>query len=145
MEELHTIHTKLGHVVIAVDPEARTVKWVEPIGDKKPYTTRQSASRRRKQIQERETIMYNPFDDPNYCGYCKCSPCQCDGHGNFGEQENVSWYPTELDENTNIPGMENQEGPLTNENGTPYEPEPHSRQLRTDNRSPKRSWRPQRR
>ena len=24
---------------------------------------------------------YSPFDDPAYCGYCKCSPCQCDGHG----------------------------------------------------------------
>jgi hypothetical protein len=21
-------------------------------------------------------------NDPEYCGYCKCSPCQCDGHGN---------------------------------------------------------------
>lgn len=21
--------------------------------------------------------------DPDYCGFCKCIPCQCDGFGNF--------------------------------------------------------------
>jgi len=27
--------------------------------------------------------------DPDYCGYCKCSPCQCDGFGNFEVEEEV--------------------------------------------------------
>lgn len=21
------------------------------------------------------------LENPDYCGYCKCEPCECDGHG----------------------------------------------------------------
>jgi hypothetical protein len=83
----------------------------------------------------------DPQTNPTYCGYCKCDPCQCDGHGNFGPVENVSWYPVSLD----IPGTveEVEEGPLTYKDGT-LVPESHERHLRTDKRSPERAWRPQR-
>lgn len=80
----------------------------------------------------------NPFTSPTYCGYCKSNPCR--GHS---EQEHVSWYPAELDSNVDTPEEENQEGPLTYEDGTPYVPT-RERQLRTDYRSPERAWRPQR-
>lgn len=85
----------------------------------------------------------DPQSSPTYCGYCKCDPCQCDGHGNFGEVKNVSWLPRDVEENE-IVEEETQEGPLTYADGIPYEPELHSRQLRTDYRSPERAWRPQR-
>lgn len=26
---------------------------------------------------------YSPF----YCGYCRCDPCSCDGHGNYTVSE----------------------------------------------------------
>lgn len=81
---------------------------------------------------------YNPFDDPKYYGYCKCSPCQCDGHGNFGEQENVGWAEVNLlsKDGNAIPVHENDIQPLqshesefTYEDGTPV-PEYRGRRLR---------------
>ena len=26
-------------------------------------------------------------NDPDYCGYCKCIPCTCDGFGNFAVRD----------------------------------------------------------
>lgn len=86
----------------------------------------------------------DPQNSKTYCGYCKCDPCQCDGHGNFGEQENVSWYPASLDPQTVDSEAGTTEGPLTYEDGAPYAPTTHERHLRTDHRSPERAWRPQR-
>lgn len=29
----------------------------------------------------------NPLTNPEYCGYCKCEPCICDGHGNYEDED----------------------------------------------------------
>lgn len=91
---------------------------------------------------------YNPFDDPKYCGYCKCSPCQCDGHGNFGPVEPASL--PEIMQDEEIEPEEAPETPLTKaqlfrnaltyEDGTPYE-STYERQRRPGRRT---SYRPQR-
>jgi hypothetical protein len=87
--------------------------------------------------------MFNEkWNDPNYCGYCKCEPCQCDGHGNFGgEQDGLDLIETE--EETVVDDEEIEEGELTYEDGTPYDPDANKRTRvkRTDLRP---SYRPQR-
>jgi hypothetical protein len=53
MEELHTVSTKQGYVIISIDSETRTVHWIEPTEGKSLYTTRQGAHRRREQLEEK--------------------------------------------------------------------------------------------
>lgn len=76
------------------------------------------------------------------CGYCYEENCICDGFGNdpkTGLPVDFSKGGPDTQEATWPP----EETALTWADGTPYEPEPHSRHPRTDNRSFERSWRPQ--
>jgi hypothetical protein len=56
MEQFHIVHIRNQerHVIIALDPETRTIRWVEPVEGREPYTTRQAAQRRRKQLEEQQ-------------------------------------------------------------------------------------------
>lgn len=36
-------------------------------------------------------------NDPEYCGFCKCIPCSCDGFGNFGTEDETPQDPQEDD------------------------------------------------
>lgn len=53
-EELHTVPTgkdPKGYAIIGIDPDNRTVRWIEPTEGKSLYTTRQGAHRRRVQLE----------------------------------------------------------------------------------------------
>lgn len=86
----------------------------------------------------------DPQLNPNYCGYCKCEPCICDGHGNYGgEQVSLDLIETVEEEETVDDEME--EGELTYEDGTPYDPDAN-KHVRHQPARPRQgsSYRPQR-
>lgn len=55
MELLRTVslsENKDKYAIIGIDPDKRTVRWVEPTENKDFYTSRQAAHRRREQLEE---------------------------------------------------------------------------------------------
>lgn len=44
-----------------------------------------------------EIKLNDPLTNPNYCGYCKSEPCQCDGHGNYADDEQVKTSGDEVE------------------------------------------------
>jgi hypothetical protein len=84
----------------------------------------------------------DPMQNPNYCGYCKSEPCQCDGHGNFGgEQDGLDLIETVEEE---VVDEEEEEGELTYEDGSPYDPDAGKRDRSPAPPRQGSSYRPQR-
>lgn len=124
-------------------PDGRCVCWDS---DEQEWQAAYPRNPESKKSNQEEKSMSNTS---YYCGYCRCDPCQCDGHGNYTYEEE-SYYDVlnilevEEDDPTYDDVYDYEEDDvdeLIYESGEPV-PETKERHVRIRPRSDKMAWRP---